>query len=262
MNLNLDESKKNASVVILENLTNIPALKLAVKRNLIQENYEDELPLPFKLQSNRIKIENSILFGDQIISLNRFQKKVFDSSKKNNSISISAPTSSGKSFILYQLLLDELKNKRKTIVYIVPTRALISQVEDDLRILLKENNIDKVNLTTVPLHFSSNGETNLFVFTQERLHWYLLQSENPKVDFLLVDEAHKIDNRNRGILLQRKIEEVIDRNHEVRFLLSIPFTSKTKLLLSTTLIFTEITPPKQILEKHFRPVKFPVKNYN
>ena len=231
LNLNLDESKKNASVVILENLTNIPALKLAVKRNLIQENYEDELPLPFKLQSNRIKIENSILSGDQIISLNRFQKKVFDSSKKNNSISISAPTSSGKSFILYQLLLDELKNKRKTIVYIVPTRALISQVEDDLRILLKENNIDKVNLTTVPLHFSSNGETNLFVFTQERLHWYLLQSENPKVDFLLVDEAHKIDNSNRGILLQRKIEEVIDRNPEVRLFFSSPFTSNPEVLL-------------------------------
>jgi len=231
LNLNLEESQKNASVVILENLTNIPALKLAVKRNLIQENYEETLPLPFKLQTNRIKIENSVLFEDQIISLNRFQKKVFDSSKKNNSISISAPTSSGKSFILYQLLLDELKNKEKTIVYIVPTRALISQVEDDLRILLKENNISEVNLTTVPLHNSNNGETNLFVFTQERLHWYLLQSENPKIDFLLVDEAHKIDNGNRGILLQRKIEEVIDKNPDVRLFFSSPFTSNPEILL-------------------------------
>lgn len=231
LNLKLEESQRNASVVILENLTNIPALKLAVKRSLIKENYEDELPLPFKLQTNRIKIENSISFEDQIISLNRFQKKVFDSSKKNNSISISAPTSSGKSFILYQLLLDELKNKERTIVYIVPTRALISQVEDDLRFLLKENNIDNINLTTVPLHYISNGETNLFVFTQERLHWYLLQSENPKVDFLLVDEAHKIDNSNRGILLQRKIEEVIERNPEVRLFFSSPFTSNPEILL-------------------------------
>src|SRR5690606_619971 len=123
------------------------------------------------------------------------------------------------------------KNKERTIVYIVPTRALISQVEDDLRILLKENNIDNVNLTTVPLHYNSNGETNLFVFTQERLHWYLLQSENPKVDFLLVDEAHKIDNSNRGILLQRKIEEVIDRNPEVRLFFSSPFTSNPEILL-------------------------------
>jgi len=231
LNTNPNENQKTASVIILENLTNIPALKLAVKRGLIKSNYEDDLPLPFKLQTNKIKIEHSILIDQSVISLNRFQKKVFDSSKINNSISISAPTSSGKSFILYQLLLEELKRKGINIVYIVPTRALISQVEDDLRILLKKNNIGNVNLTTVPLQSVENGETNLYVFTQERLHWYLLQSENTKIDFLLVDEAHKIDNSNRGILLQRKIEEVIDLNPEVRLFFSSPFTSNPEILL-------------------------------
>lgn len=231
LNTNPNENQKTASVIILENLTNIPALKLAVKRDLIKSNYEDNLPLPFKLQTNKIKIEHSILIDDNVISLNRFQKKVFDSSKINNSISISAPTSSGKSFILYQLLLEELKRKDVNIVYIVPTRALISQVEDDLRILLKKNNIENVNLTTVPLQSVDNGETNLYVFTQERLHWYLLQSEKSKIDFLLIDEAHKIDNNNRGILLQRKIEEVIDLNPDVRLFFSSPFTSNPEILL-------------------------------
>lgn len=227
----LNENQKIASVVILENLTNIPALNLAVKRNLIKENYEDDLPLPFKLQTNKIKIENSVLIDKKVISLNRFQKKVFDSSKLSNSISISAPTSSGKSYILYQLLLEELKQKGITIVYLVPTRALISQVEDDLRLLLKDNNIENVNLTTVPLQSVSNGETSLFVFTQERLHWFLIQAKEPKIDFLLVDEAHKIDNSNRGILLQRKIEEVIDLNPEIRVFFSSPFTSNPEILL-------------------------------
>nr|WP_315142009.1 DEAD/DEAH box helicase [uncultured Flavobacterium sp.] len=231
LNTNPNENQKTASVIILENLTNIPALKLAVKRDLIKSNYEDNLPLPFKLQTNKIKIEHSILIDDNVISLNKFQKKVFDSSKINNSISISAPTSSGKSFILYQLLLEELKRKDVNIVYIVPTRALISQVEDDLRILLKKNNIENVNLTTVPLQSVDNGETNLYVFTQERLHWYLLQSEKSKIDFLLIDEAHKIDNNNRGILLQRKIEEVIDLNPDVRLFFSSPFTSNPEILL-------------------------------
>ena len=226
-----NENQKIASIVILENLTNIPALNLAVNRNLIKANYEDDLPFPFKLQTNKIKIENSILIDEKVISLNRFQKKVFDSSKTHNSLSISAPTSSGKSYILYQLLLEELKNKGVTIVYIVPTRALISQVEDDLRILLKQNDISDVNLTTVPLQSVSNGETNLYVFTQERLHWYLIQSQNSKIDFLLVDEAHKIDNSNRGILLQRKIEEVIDLNPLVRLFFSSPFTSNPEILL-------------------------------
>lgn len=228
---NPDPNQKNACVVILENLTNIPALELAVQRDLIKANYEDNLPLPFKIQTNKIKIENSILLDDSVISLNRFQKTVFDSSQKNNSLSISAPTSSGKSFILYQLLLEELKNVGVTIVYIVPTRALISQVEDDLRILLKTHKIENVNLTTVPLYFDNNGDSNLFVFTQERLHWYLLQAENSNIDFLLVDEAHKIDNSNRGILLQRKIEEVIDLNPNIRVFFSSPFTSNPEVLL-------------------------------
>jgi superfamily II DNA/RNA helicase len=228
-----NESQKTASIVILENLTNIPALNLAVKRNLIKKNYEDDLPFPFKLQTNKIKIENSILIDEKVISLNRFQKKVFDSSKLNNSISISAPTSSGKSYILYQLLLEELKNKGINIIYIVPTRALISQVEDDLRILLKENNIVNVNLTTVPLQSVTNDETNLYVFTQERLHWFLIQAKVSKIDFLLVDEAHKIDNSNRGILLQRKIEEVIESNPQVRLFFSSPFTSNPEILLES-----------------------------
>lgn len=231
LSFNSDQNQKIAAVVILENLTNIPALKLAVKRQLIDENYEDELPLPFKLQTNKIKIENSILLDENVISLNRFQKKVFESSKASSSISISAPTSAGKSFILYHLLLEELKKQDVTIVYIVPTRALISQVEDELRLLLKENKIMNVNLTTVPLHSSSKKESNLYVFTQERLHWYLLQTANSKIDFLLIDEAHKIDNSNRGILLQRKIEEVIDLNPNIRLFFSSPFTSNPEILL-------------------------------
>jgi hypothetical protein len=74
-----EENQKIASVVILESLTNIPALKLAVKRNLINANYDDDLPLLFKLQTNKIKIENSIVIDENVISLNRFQKRVFDS---------------------------------------------------------------------------------------------------------------------------------------------------------------------------------------
>ena len=67
--------------------------------------------------------------------------------------------------------------------------------------------------------------TNLYVFTQERLHWFLIQSPNTNIDFLIVDEAHKIDNGNRGILLQRKIEDVIEKNPNVRIFFSSPFTS-------------------------------------
>jgi superfamily II DNA/RNA helicase len=224
------ETQKSGAAVILETLTNQISIKLAIERNLLSDDYASNLPLPFKILNNQTRVRNSITINDSIVSLNRFQKEVYDASRANSAISISAPTSAGKSFILYQLLIEELKNPNKNIVYVVPTRALISQVEEDLTKLMMLNGISNINLTTVPLQNESSNQSNLFVFTQERLHWYLIQSTDKRIDFLLIDEAHKIDNNNRGILLQRKIEDVIDLNPDVKVYFSSPFTSNPEVL--------------------------------
>lgn len=223
-------TQKSGAAVILETLTNQISINLAIKRSFLNENYASNLPLPFKIMNNKTRIRNSITINDSIVSLNRFQKEVYDASRVMSAISISAPTSAGKSFILYQLLIEELKNQNKNIVYIVPTRALISQVEEDLTELMLQNGIADINLTTVPLQNEITNQSNLFVFTQERLHWYLLQSSDKRIDLLLIDEAHKIDNNNRGILLQRKIEDVIDLNPDVKVYFSSPFTSNPEVL--------------------------------
>lgn len=222
--------QKYGAAVILESLTNQNSIKLAIDRNLLDDDYSDVIPLPFKLMSNHTRVENSVNINDSVVSLNRFQKQVYDASRDASAISISAPTSAGKSFVLYQLLIEELKEGPKNIVYIVPTRALISQVEEDLSSLLVDNDLQNVNLSTVPLRNESVNQTNLFVFTQERLHWYMQQGVD-KIDFLLVDEAHKIDNSNRGILLQRKLEDVIEMNPQIKVFFSSPFTSNPELLL-------------------------------
>ncbi|MCR5862973.1 DEAD/DEAH box helicase [Flavobacterium sp. J372] len=197
---------------------------------MINADYTKNLPLSLKLQSTKNRIENSVYINAKVHPLNRFQKEVYLASENNDTLSISAPTSAGKSFILSYILLEQLLNhKGSTIVYIVPTRALISQVEYDLRKLLKEENLPNVNISTVPQHEEGFNQSNIFVFTQERLHWFL--TENPlRIDLLLVDEAQKIDDSNRGILLQQKIEEVVKLNSSVRVFFSSPFTSNPELL--------------------------------
>lgn len=107
--------------------------------------------------------------------MNKFQREVYSAYQHNETISISAPTSAGKSYILCTLLLEELIEGNKNIVYVVPTRALISQVESDLKVLLKQYNIDnQANVTTVPPQEDIiEDKSNIFVFTQERLHWFL-----------------------------------------------------------------------------------------
>lgn len=227
------ESQKIAATVILDSLTNKPAIDLAIKRNYINADYESDYPLPFKLQKQKIEFENSILIDNELLRLNRFQKNVYEIQKINDTISISAPTSAGKSFILCTILLEALLEKPQNIVYIVPTRALISQVESDLSNLVKKHALQQtVSISTVPPQDDiDTTKSNVFVFTQERLHWFLMSGKQISLNMLIIDEAHKIEDGNRGILLQQKLEEVVQVNNNIKIYFSSPFTSNPEILL-------------------------------
>lgn len=227
------EIQKNASAVVLDSLTNKLAIKMAKDKKYLSPDYEKNYPIAFKLQKFKTDFEHSIIIKDKIIALNRFQKTVYDAHKINDTISISAPTSAGKSFILCNILLEELLTANKNIVYLVPTRALISQVETDLRELIKANQLEQVvNISTVPQQDNtSENISNIFIFTQERLHWFLADNPNIPLHLLIVDEAHKIEDGSRGILLQQKIEEVVKHNSDIKVYFSSPFTSNPEILL-------------------------------
>lgn len=223
-----DDEQKGAAVYILIKLTNIPAYELAVKRELVKPELIDRLPLKLKFEINQAKIFNSININQNIISINRFQKNVYDKSQINSSLSISAPTSAGKSYILYQLLLEKII-KSKNIIYIVPTRALISQVEKDINLFIQQYKLRNINVTSMPR--IENAHHSIFVLTQERLHRLYIDNPDFKCDFILVDEAHKIDNGNRGILLERKLDEILTIDPDIEIFFSSPFTSNPELLL-------------------------------
>lgn len=232
-----DENQKNAAAFILDNLTIKPAIKIALDKQYIKKDFRDSYPFALKLQQNKSDIEHSIIVNDEVFLLNKFQREVYSAYQHNETISISAPTSAGKSYILCTLLLEELIEGNKNIVYVVPTRALISQVESDLKVLLKQYNIDnQANVTTVPPQEDIiEDKSNIFVFTQERLHWFLYGGANNKIDILIVDEAHKIEDGNRGILLQQKIEDVVKANSSIKVFFSSPFTSNPEILLDNVM---------------------------
>lgn len=230
----LEEYQKNAAGAILISLTNNPAIELAVDREFISRDFQDKLPLSIKLQNNKLKFENSIVLNEKILQLNKFQNDVFKSSESYDAISVSAPTSAGKSFILCSIIIDELIKGKKNIIYIVPTRALISQVENDLRELFDKYELE-VNISTVPTYFSDmeSAISNVFIFTQERLHWFLTDNNHVDIDIAVIDEAHKIEDGHRGILLQQKLENLFEENPKVKIFFSSPFTSNPELLLQT-----------------------------
>jgi hypothetical protein len=74
---------------------------------------------------------------------------------------------------------------------------------------------------------------NFFVFTQERFHLFLSAFETiPAIDMIIVDEAHKVGDRQRGILLQEVIERVVAVRPNVKFIFASPQTENPEILIS------------------------------
>ncbi|MDX4036248.1 DEAD/DEAH box helicase [Aliarcobacter skirrowii] len=226
-----NSSQKEASIVILNNLSNNRTIKLALDKNLIKKNYIDEFPSILQLKMINNNLNNSILVNNKVVSLNNFQSEVFNKVEENQIVSISSPTSSGKSFILLQILLNQVTKNDGIIIYLVPTRALINQVENDIRQLLKKEGLENIYLSTVPKLSEESVEKSIYVLTQERLHWFLV-NETFNIKFLIVDEAQQIEHAHRGILVEEKLVEIIEKNDAVKMVFASPFTKNPEVLFN------------------------------
>lgn len=228
------EVRKDHAALILDTLSNYATLNLAVKKNLIEGKFELRLPIAGQVEVTRRKIEHSVEVGtEKDIYVNRFQAAFWDAALENEWVSVSAPTSVGKSFILESWVEDFIsKNKKCVVVYLVPTRALITEVSDSL--IRAVGGRGDVNIQSLPLRSSFDSDkTNIFVFTQERLNIFNNSLNGAfKVDLLIVDEAHKIGDSMRGIFLQYVLEMTCTRNSKVKVIFASPFTSNPEVLLT------------------------------
>jgi hypothetical protein len=225
--------QRDSAGLLLDVLSNHPALDVAFRKELLEPNLRKRLPAGAKLEWTRRSIEYSVPVGTRHLRVNAFQKKFWTEVGAHDWLSFSAPTSAGKSFIVTRWMLQLLRsNSTATLVYLVPTRALISQVEADLKQLFRAEGVD-VNVSSIPLARSFvNGRANVFVFTQERLHIFVTARGKLSVAALIVDEAHKVGDRQRGVLLQQVIERVSSDNPAVRAVFASPMTSNPEALLS------------------------------
>lgn len=167
---------------------------------------------------------NTVYVAGEEITFTDFQRGIWDRLTSGESLAISAPTSAGKSFLLQSFLKDRFDNAGKfRAVYLVPTRALISQVSESLLISLA-NLLDlKPVVSTLPiLPDDSIPDRAAFVMTQERLQ--ILLDTQPDLSFhlVIVDEAQEIASDGRGVLLQAVLEEVQRRKPKAQFFFIAP----------------------------------------
>ncbi|MBP9111490.1 MAG: DEAD/DEAH box helicase [Polyangiaceae bacterium] len=230
--------QRDSAALVLDALANHPAIALAVHRDLLLPSFEARLPGGARLDFDRRFLEQSIMVqGDTPLRVNRFQKQLWNEIQKEGWMSVSAPTSAGKSFILARWVCELMRTSDVvTVVYLVPTRALISQVERDLRDLFAREGLAQVSVSALPIlkvdDSTAPVRRRVLVFTQERLHILLLSHPELAVRALIVDEAHKVGDRQRGVLLQDVIERLGEANTGLQVLFASPMTSNPEVLLA------------------------------
>ncbi len=164
--------------------------------------------------------------GGQVY-LTDFQSNTFQDLMAGKSVSISAPTSAGKSFLLKAYLSKQFKDKDKfNVVYLVPTRALIGQVQRDFKAGLRDFGIIDVQVSSSPPNENTKSMAKkLFVLTQERFHTLLFDTEfKEPLNVLIIDEAQKVSDASRGLLLEEVIEEALKRNQSIQKIFLSPFS--------------------------------------
>jgi len=230
---------KDAGAVLMEKLSNFRSVALATERDLIAADLDERLGVSSRLESERREIENSVLVesSGHWLAVNDFQRRFWDSASAHQWLSASAPTASGKTFLVSQWLLDQMRTDAADVaIYLAPTRALVSEIENNLGSLLRDE--DSIEVSSLPLKDKINaaherGQRVILVFTQERLHLFAnALGDEFGVDLLVVDEAHKIGDNQRGVILQDAIERAVRANAQLKVVFISPATQNPEELLT------------------------------
>ena len=228
------QGEKVAAAVILDTMANKRSVTLATERHLVPLDLEKSLPLPLRADFLKRSSEDRILTIDGLSHpVNRFQVDFWEALSKSGWVSASAPTSAGKSFLL-RLWVAEVFRKKKTafVVFVVPTRALIQEFSNSFGNDLADGVLKDVTIHSLPLDGDFAANTgHLFIFTQERLHILLSRQLDLTFDLLIVDEAQKVGDGYRGVLLEQVISECVCRSQSTQVVYASPFVENPAYLM-------------------------------
>ncbi|WP_345947661.1 DEAD/DEAH box helicase [Mucilaginibacter sp. PAMB04274] len=167
--------------------------------------YDASLLLELQLE----KTAKTIQSANEEITTTGFQRTLWEQIGNENKVVVSAPTSSGKSFIIKKFLKTQIADTESyTAVYVVPSRALLNQVSEDLR---NEVDIEHVTIKTVFNFDEDADETHrIFILTPERCLRLLKYrwEKDLKIDMIFIDEVQNVeDTQGRGALSEFVFKE-------------------------------------------------------
>ena len=223
---------------ILTRLGDLPTISYMVEKNhgadffsyFTKSDFNYGNPLSFPEVQKR-KIFNQIDIGGHTANFTDFQTKIFQWLDNGKSLAFSAPTSAGKSYVIHNYIIQKiLKETEYNVVYLVPTKSLIFEVQKSILNRLRDLGVNSKeamvvtsgNLTIIKqLGFIKK---KVFVLTQERLQQMLSYDTNLHIDLLVVDEAQKINDGSRGVILEDAVEDLL-QSHPTQSVFIVPNVS-------------------------------------
>jgi len=144
-----------------------------------------------------LKNINSIIYNafstsylDTNISLHPEQIEILNQLNDNEGIILSAPTSFGKTFCVFEYIARE---KPKSVVLIVPTLALVDEYNKKIIKKYKSSFDDyKVYLNINEEYEYDFSKNNIFILTHDRVVDKVNYSLFTQIDLLVIDEVYKL----------------------------------------------------------------------
>lgn len=172
------------------------------------------------------------------------QKNIFDTFDAGN-FSYSAPTSMGKSFIMRVFIRNKIElNQTSNFAILVPTKALINEVKrkvlSELKGQLTEKNYRVV--TSVGDIVLEQEHHFIFIMTPERLLYLINSKPEMDIDYLFIDEAHKICvNDSRSAFYYQLVDILSKRANK-------PFIYFSSPNIPNPDVYTKLIPENQLLK--------------
>lgn len=146
---------------------------------------------------------------------------------------VDLPTSAGKTILAeFKIVqaISQFKQDRGWVAYVAPTRALVSQITRRLRRDLGPSGIGVEELTSaveideIEARMLGDSAFDVLVATPEKLHLAIRNTaiERP-LALLVLDEAHNIEDADRGIRIELLLATVKRDCPQANFLLLMPY---------------------------------------
>lgn len=195
---------------------------------------DSNLPFDRKFE---IATKKAIQRVDEKYILTDTQFEIFKKMIKAPHFSFSGPTSLGKSFLIRRYIDLILKDSSSNIVILVPTKALINQFTNDIKDELGDIIKERGYLVQTHGSMLAPDKKNKFIFvlTPERLLSLYSKRSSIKIDFLFIDEAHKLSfsaqDDTRSLTAYTAIDKTLEVNSGVKLIFSSPNIANPEVFL-------------------------------